>query len=100
MLKIVGVSRQSGEFQGNHYDNLYLHCLNDAPSKSTIAGDVCEVLKIRFSECGQVFGGLVSNDSDLRALIGSAATPFYDRFGRVIRLEVSDYISKEGGAKK
>lgn len=99
MLKIVGITRQAGEFKDRHFDNLYLHCLNDAPSRPTICGDVCEILKIRFSEVGQVFGGLVSNDSDLRALIGQAVTPFYDRFGRVLRAEISDYIPREGGVK-
>lgn len=99
MLKIVGVQRMGGEFQGKPYDNLYLHCLNDAPSKPTIAGDVCETLKIKWAEKSQVFGGLVETDSDLRALIGSAATPFYDRFGRVLRVEIGDYISRGGGGK-
>ena len=47
MLKIMGVQRQTGEFQGKQYDNIMLHCLNDQPSRPTIAGDVCETIKLK-----------------------------------------------------
>lgn len=97
MLKIVGVQRLGGEFNGKPYDNLYLHCLQDAPNKPTIAGVTCETVKLKWSEMYSIFGGLVQNDNDLRGLVGMAFNPFYDRFGRVIRAEVTDYIPKEGG---
>ena len=90
MLKIVGVQRKSGEFQGKQYDNIMLHCLNDEPSTPTIAGDVCESIKLKASEISYSLGGLVKNDADYRALIGMGCVPFYDRYGRCIRCDIVD----------
>lgn len=81
MLTVKGVSRKAGSFEGNDYDNFYVHCLNDAPSKPTIAGDACEVLKIKANRLQDVLGGLVKSDADWRDLIDSKIRVFYDRYG-------------------
>lgn len=94
MLKIVGVQRKSGTYEGNAYDNIVLHCLNDDVKPPCIAGGACEVIKIKHAEIQQVFGGLVSTDEDFRSLIGQAVIPFYDRYGRVLRAEITDYIER------
>ena len=90
MLKIVGVQRKSGEFQNKHYDNIMLHCLNDSPSVPTIAGDVCETIKLKASEIGYSLNGFVKNDADYLALIGMGCVPFFDRYGRCIRCDIVD----------
>lgn len=90
MLRIVGVQKKAGEFQGKQYDNIMLHCLNNEPSTPTIAGDVCETIKLKTSEIGYSLGGFVKNDSDFRALIGMGCVPFYDRYGRCIRCDIVD----------
>ena len=95
MLKIVGIQRKTGNFQGRDYDNTNFHCLNDSPHTPTICGSVCEILKIKTALINQVFGGLVSNDSDYRDMIGLAIVPYYDQYGNVIRAEVTEY--KERG---
>lgn len=95
MLKIVGVQRVSGDFNGNHYDNINFHVLNDAPSRPTIAGSTCEIIKVKTADIPAVFGGLISTDPDYRSVIGMALNVFYDRYGRVINATVSDY--KERG---
>lgn len=94
MLKIVGIQRKSGEFQGNRYDNIMIHCINDESKPPCIAGGVCETLKVKYADLGAVFGGLISNDSDFRSLVGMAITPFYDRFGNVLKADISDYIER------
>ena len=33
MYIVYGVQRKTGEYQGNHYDNLVLHCLNENPTR-------------------------------------------------------------------
>lgn len=90
MLKIMGVQRQTGEFQGKQYDNIMLHCLNDQPSRPTIAGDTCETIKLKTSEIPYSLGGYVKNDSDYRALIGMGCVPFFDRYGRCIKCDIVD----------
>lgn len=90
MLKIMGVQRQNGEFQGKHYDNIMLHCLNDQPSRPTIAGDTCETIKLKTSEIPYSLGGYVKNESDYRALIGMGCVPFFDRYGRCIKCDIVD----------
>ena len=94
MLKIVGIQRKSGDFQGIHYDNIMVHCINDDPKPACIAGGACESIKIKSEDVHQVFGGLISNDSDFRSLIGMAINPFYDRYGRVLKADVSDYVER------
>ena len=88
MYKVMGVQRKSGEFQGTHYDNILLHCLNDSPSKPTMAGDVCEIVKIKAANFGNVFGGAVKNDKDLRDLVGLSIYPYFDRYGSCCRVEI------------
>lgn len=94
MLKVVGVQRKTGVYEGNNYDNLVLHCLNDETKPPCIAGAACEIVKVKFAEVGQVFGGLIKTDQDFRSLIGMAITPFYDRYGRVLRADISEYIER------
>jgi len=96
MLKIVGVQRKTGEYQGNHYDNIMIHCLQDECNPPCIAGSITEFIKIKYAELGQVFGGAMKTDNDFRALIGMQLIPFYDKFGRVLRAEVVDYVEKGG----
>lgn len=88
MLKVVGVQRKSGVYEGQNYDNIMVHCLEDSPSMPTIVGDVCETLKIKVSSVRDVFGGLVTSDADWRDLIGAKIFPYYDRYGRVSKCDV------------
>ena len=81
MLIVKGVSRKSGSYEGQPYDNFYIHCLNDSPSKPTIAGDACEILKVKAYRLHEVLGGLVKSDADWRALVDCKIRAFYDRYG-------------------
>ena len=93
MYKVMGIQRKSGEFQGNHYDNIMLHCLNDTPSTPTMAGDVCEIVKIKAANVGNVFAGAIKTDQDFRDLIGMMIYPYFDRYGTCNRIDILD---KEG----
>ena len=43
---VKGISRKSGEFEGNAYDNIYLHCIMPA-DESTICGKLVEAFKMK-----------------------------------------------------
>ena len=90
MLTVIGVQRKSGTYEGNQYDNFMMHCVNDAPSVPTIAGSVCEIVKIKALNLRAVFDGLISSDADWRALIGSKVRVHYDRYGNPEQIEVLD----------
>lgn len=88
MLIVKGVQRKSGEFQGNKYDNIVLHCLNDNPSTPTICGGACEMVKIKSHLVSEVFSGLVNNDADFRDLMEQPIQVFYDRFGNALQINL------------
>lgn len=95
MLIVKGVQRQTGTFEGRQYDNILLHCLNTTPSNPTICGDACETVKIKSNMVYEVFGGLVSNDQDFRALMDQGILAYYDRYQRVQKIDILD---QKGGS--
>ena len=88
MLKLVGVQRKFGEYEGKNYDNVMLHCTQDCPTTPTIAGDTVEVIKIKAVRIRDVFDGLISTDTDWRSLIGAELEVFYDRYGSAQKITV------------
>lgn len=90
MLIVKGVQRQTGTFEGKQYDNILLHCLNNAPVNPTICGDVCETVKIKTQMVYDVTGGLIKTDSDFRALLDQGIMAYYDRFQRVQKIDILD----------
>lgn len=74
---VVGKKRSQGEYNGNSYDNVVLHCECD------FLGDNCEgsetvIVKVKSSDC--------SFDS---IPLGSDIQPIYNRFGKVDRILVN-----------
>ena len=90
MLIVKGVQRQTGTFEGKQYDNILLHCLNNAPANPTICGDTCETVKIKTQMVYDVTGGLIKTDSDFRALLDQPIMAYYDRFQRVQKIDILD----------
>ena len=90
MLTVVGVQRKTGTFEGNDYDNIMIHCLNDAPSKPTLCGGVCEIVKVKTHNVISVLGGLVKTDSDWRDLLGCKIRVFYDRYGTAEQITLAE----------
>lgn len=88
MLIVKGVSRKNGNYEGNAYDNFYIHCLNTAPSKPTISGDACEILKVKANRVHEILGGMVKTDSDWRGLVDMQIRAYYDRYGNVEKIEI------------
>ena len=86
MLTLHGIQHKSGTYEGRPYDNVMLHCLDDAPftspSSQLVGGRVCEILKIPLPSFSTIFGGVVASLPDLVAMIGEGLTVAYDRYGR------------------
>lgn len=90
MISLIGVQRKSGTYEGHEYDNVILHCLNDNPNVPTICGEACEVVKVKARQVRDVFGGLVTNDSEWRELIGKHLSISYDRYANPQKIEIID----------
>lgn len=90
MLKIVGVQRKTGKYEGYDYDNINLHCVEDNPtSDSVICGSICvKPIKIKVQTVREVFDGLVTGDDDWKALLGARIRVYCDTYGKVQRVEV------------
>lgn len=75
-MLVVGIQRSSGDFNGIAYDNYKLHCLYPADEKKEQFGQLSEVIKVP----KDMF-------EELKIDIGSEVVPFYDKYGRLIRIE-------------
>lgn len=106
MLKIIGVQRKKGVYEGNSYDNVMLHCTETTPYSSDnsrlIAGYTVERVKVKAHQVNQVFGGLVGCDADLADLVGASIRVSYDRFQNPVSISIVEspppILEKEGGA--
>lgn len=100
MLKLFGIQRKTGVYEGNSYDNIMLHCLDDAPystqNAQLIGGQVCETVKVRAADVRNVFGGLISTDDDFVSIIGQGLQISYDRYGRPVQISFVDIPDRKG----
>ena len=95
MLTVKGVQRKFGTFEGNAYDNFYLHCLSDSPRVPTIGGEVCEIIKVKAGQLASVLDGVIKSDDDWRSLIDCKVRAFYDQYGNATLIQLVDSPSKK-----
>lgn len=81
MNKVYGIKEVSGVYQGVEFHNINLHTLTDSLD-GVSHGQLCEVIKVKYSAVSAVFGKEMSSD-DWLSLIGSNIVVGYDRYGRV-----------------
>lgn len=79
MLKVVGLIERKGNYQGNDYHNVILHCTKE---DSNAIGELTEVVKLRHGRLSEIFGKQ-TNLTDLVDLIGQTIYVYYDRFQNV-----------------
>lgn len=75
-MKVIGLARRKGEYQGNAYDNMMIYCTRPAVPESNEQGEISDCVKIKFEN----YSSLISIGSDIRVI--------YDRFGRVVDIEI------------
>jgi len=75
-MVVVGIQRSVGNFEGYDYDNYKLHCLIPADETKEQSGQLSEIVKVPKA----VF-------DKLDITIGDDIIPFYDKYGRLIRIE-------------
>ena len=77
--RVKGVRHTSGEYEGNAYDNVYLHCLV-APDTATLCGELTEIFKVRYITFDAVCKRL---GVSVRDLLDASIRVFYDKYGRI-----------------
>ena len=77
MYTVVGIVHSKGEYNGNSYDNFNLHCIRESKPDTNEDGSITEVIKVKAD---------IFMSSDI--VIGSIITPFYDKYGRIVQLDV------------
>lgn len=75
-MKVIGLARRTGDYQGNAYDNMMIYCTRPADPTKNEVGEITEAIKIKFS----MYSELIQVGCDIR--------PIYDRFGRVVDIEI------------
>jgi hypothetical protein len=81
-IQVVGKQRKVGEYEGNKYDNTYLHCVTNEFLEDGFEGHSTQVIKVKTS---QVPSNLT---------VGSVIDVQYNAFGKVLGLTV--VAGKEG----
>lgn len=80
-LSVIGISRSTGTinegaYKGNPYDNTYFHCIKPANEEKGQQGQLCEIVKVKTSSITEM------------PRINGFIRPVYDRYGRVVSIEV------------
>lgn len=74
-MLVVGIQHSKGSYNGYDFDNYKLHCLSPASGQES-EGQLCDVIKV---------------PKDLfessKITVGDEVVPFYDRFGRITKIE-------------
>lgn len=74
-MKVVGIERKKGTYEGREYDNIVLTCLAPYPEKKEALGQFAETVKVKY---------LVFEETDID--IGDDITVNYNKFGQVREL--------------
>lgn len=83
-MKIIGVKRSTGVYQGNNFDNVNLFVTYPLVSEQGV-GIKCECIKVKTSLFEKVLSekGFKSYEN----VLNKEVSVFYDRFGRVCEVD-------------
>lgn len=96
-MKILGVVNSQGDFNGNKYHNLVLHCsYKEVNERIDCIGERVDTVKLRYSDLNALFSmGLADpsdvdklNASNFDYLIGKEIEVGYNKFGAVQSVKV------------
>lgn len=84
-MKVVGIQRSQGEFEGYPYDN-YVLFVTDADIKGLIAGICPRTIKVKATKMQEILDQLNMNKID--ALMNKNIIPYYDAYKKVCKIEL------------
>lgn len=83
---VKGISRKSGDYEGNPYDNIYLHCIIPADEK-TLCGEKVESFKVK---AGVFTSACDRQKIGLEDLLGCSVRIIYGKYNRIDDFDVLD----------
>lgn len=85
-MKVIGIQERSGEYQGNKYHNVMIHCTKESDDSY---GEITEVIKVKFANVREVFGKAMSA-ADWQNLLHNTIYVNYDRYGIVQSVQIAE----------
>lgn len=91
-MKIIGLVNSKGDYNGNKYHNLVLHCSYvENNEKRDTAGELTDTIKLRYSDLNSLFSMGLADPSDVEKmtaenfdfLLGEEIEVYYNKFGAV-----------------
>lgn len=103
IMKILGIVNSQGDFNGNKYHNLVLHCsYKETNERKDCCGELTDVVKLRFSDLNALFSMGLADPSDVEKmtaanfdyLLGEEIEVSYNKFGAVQGVTILDSKDK------
>lgn len=91
-MKIIGIKRKSGVYEGNPFDNIYFDCTEPYVNGKGI-GLRAETIKVKHRVLAENFGKEMT-EQELAAFIGQEAEFFYDAHQSVKFVSIQKTQSK------
>lgn len=107
-MKIVGIVNSQGEYQGNRYHNLVLHCTyKEENEKIDCIGIKTDFIKLRYSDLNSLFSMGLADNRDTESLtaakfdflLGEEIEVNYNKFGAVQSIKVLSSKDKSNERK-
>lgn len=105
-MKIIGIINSMGEYQGNKYHNLVLHCsYPDTNGNRDSVGFLTDTVKLRFTDINSILGMGFADQADVEKLhaedfghlLNKEIEVAYNKFGAVQAVKVLDSVDKSNG---
>ena len=84
-MKVIGIARQQGEYEGRRYDNFLLYCSTDPSNGTTYIGGYCPNMKVKVKS--NIMSDCVNLDQ-VANLVGHDVDFYYDSYKNVCKVLV------------
>lgn len=74
-MKVIGIERKKGNYEGREYDNIVLTCTTPYPEEKEATGYFSDTVKVKY---------VVFEESEID--IGDEISVYYNKFGQVQHL--------------
>lgn len=91
LLTVRGVKQSSGEYNGNPYNNMVIHCIGLSDG-SMLCGDPVEIVKVKAPIFMQTLSNIGLEPADL---IGCQIRLYYNKYGNVDGFDVCELPDKQ-----
>lgn len=81
MLKVIGIERKKGTYQGFEFDNYVCHCVDDPVNSNDKKGTMTEIIKLKAKDVEKL---------NPFTWINKKIEIYYDKYQKPIHINISD----------